>query len=413
VISEQLGASIFFMPSQIAHFRTLGLFGWLIGGCGAILVTFVFSFLCSQTSHVGGPHICAKAFFGKKVGFFATWVYWCTAWACNPIIVAVSINYLMTLTGDLTILQKLFIESALVISLTYINIRGIKTTSVTEIILTVLKVTPLIIVPVLAITNINTENFKEMTPVGMSFSETITKATIFSFWAFVGLEGGTSPASEVRNPKRTIPLAIVIGTGIVAILSLVTTMATYGIIHPAALEQEGAPFSKMLLILFDGHSFDKIVGIVTFLMCYGSLNAWVFFSGQIAKTAAEQKMFPKFFQRLNKHGSPGNALWLAAAGTIVLLILQETTMLADGISKFVEMSVIVYIVLYLLAIIAYIKFMMKSKSGTVWQITATALALLFCCFVLCNSDPENFMVLLLMLATGLPVYLYVRKQWQD
>jgi APA family basic amino acid/polyamine antiporter len=239
--------------------------------------------------------------------------------------------------------------------------------------------------------------------------DTIVKATIFSFWAFVGLEGGTSPAEVVHNPRKNIPLAIVLGTGFVSLISVITTISAYCVISPAELENEGAPFSRILLTIFSGYSFDKVIGVITFIMCYGSLNAWVFFSGQIARSAAVEKMFPATFGKLNKKKAPSQALWISAIGTIVLLILQKTSLFQDKIGKFVEMSVVVYIVLYLMCIIAFIKFLWINKSTKFCQICTTALALCFCCFVLYNSEIENFIVLLLMLVSGTPIYLHVRK----
>jgi APA family basic amino acid/polyamine antiporter len=409
VISAQLGASVFFMPAQIAQFRTLGILGWILGGIGAVLLTLVFSFLCIKTSRTGGPHVYAKMFFGKNVGFFVTWIYWCGAWACNPIVIAISINYLMSVTGPLDPGLKLLCEILLVISLTWINVNGLKTASGIEVILTIFKVTPLIIVPLVAISNINLENFKELTPVGASPIDTIIKATIFSFWAFVGLEGGTSPAEVVRNPRRTIPLAIVGGTAFVALISIINTIAAYGIIEPSVLENEGAPFSRMLLILFSDYSFDKIIGIATFLMCVGSLNAWVFFSGQIARSAALEGMFPQSFKKLNKRDSPGVALWVSAAGTIAILLLQKLPMFGDKIAKFVDMSVVIYITLYLMSVVAFFKFIFKSKHMPIGQIVTTALALVFCLFVLYHSDLFDFTALIIILLSGVPVYLRTRK----
>jgi APA family basic amino acid/polyamine antiporter len=397
------------MPAQIAKFRTLGLFGWGIGGLGAVLITLVFSFLCIKTAKVGGPHIYAKMFFGKKIGFFVTWVYWCGAWACNPIIIAVSINYLMSLTGNLSPGIKLVLEILLVISLTLINVRGVRTTGTVEVILTIFKVVPLIIIPIFALPNVNWEHFSEFNTPNISGVNTLIQATIFSFWAFVGLEGGTSPAEVVKNPRRTIPFAIVIGTATVALISIIVTIAAFGIISPSALENEGAPLAKILLILFDGCSFDKLIGGITFIMCCGSLNAWVFFSGQIAKSATVEHMFPRVFSKLNKHGAPGNALWISAIGTIVILFLQKSPLFADKIAKFVDMSVIVYVTLYLMAIIAYIRFMLQSRIKSIPQVIITTLALLFCCFVLFETEIMNFSALIIMLLSGIPVYIFVRK----
>lgn len=409
VVSAQLGASIFLMPSVLAPFRAIGILGWVIAGFGAVLITVVFSYLCTRTAKTGGPHIYAEMFFGKKIGFFVTWIYWCAAWACNPILIATAIGYLMSVIGDLSALQKLTMEIFLVISLTLINIRGVKTSGYVEMILTILKVVPLLIIPFIAIKNINFANFSEPLPGGMTTLEAITKATILSFWGFVGLEGGTSPAGVVNNPKKTIPLAIICGTAFVAIICIINTVAIFGIIPPSELDHVGAPFAYIMINLF-GAGYDKFIGLMTFLMCAGSLNAWVFFSGQISRSAAREKMLPSIFNKVNKNGAPHYSLWISAIGTIVILCLQKTDYLGDKIVTFLNMAVIVYIALYIMAILAYIKFYTShgKKNITSFLIACTALA--FCSFLIFNSSFADFAVLGAMVLTGVPVFLRLRKK---
>lgn len=408
VVSAQLGASIFLLPSQLAHFRTLGILGWLLGGIGAILITIVFSFLCVKTSKTGGPHIYARMFFGEKIGFFVTWIYWCASWACNPILIATAIYYLMSFIGDISQSMKLVFEILMVVSLTFINSRGVKTAGKLDFILTIFKMLPLFIIPFFALPNLNIENFKELTPLNMPSSETIIQATILSFWGFVGLEGGTSPAGIVKNPKRTIPLAIILGTVFVVFISILNTVSIFGVISPSELENIPAPFAKVMVVLFGG-SFDKLIGFLTFIMCYGSLNAWIFFSGQIAKSAAEGNMLPPFFKKLNKYGSPSNALWTGSLGTIVILFLQKSSLFGDKIGKFLDMSVIIYIVLYIMAVLAYIKFMKFTKTKSIFQVLIALLAFAFCSLILLNSNPFNFSAVVAILLFGIPVYITVRR----
>ena len=409
VISAQLGTGMFLIPSILAPFRTLGLVGWLISGVGAVLITGVFSFLCTKTSKVGGPHIYARMFFGEKVGFFVTWIYWCGAWACNPIIIATTVNYLMHLTGDLSFGYKLALEISLVLSLTLINTRGVKTSGNFELFMTILKVVPLIAVPIIAFNHINFDNFKELAPIDMSPLKAITAATILSFWGFVGLEGGTSPAGVVKNPRRTVPLAIIFGTAFVAIVCIANTFSIFGLINPSELEHIGAPYAQAMTILFGG-GFDKLFGSIVALMCIGSLNAWVLFSGQIARSAADEGMMPKSFGKLNKNGAPSKALWVSAIGTIVILFVQKTPLIGDKIDKFLGIASDLYVVLYAMAVLAYIKFMKDSKIKSIPQILVTGLAFVFCALILTHTDPMNLIVLVGLLATGIPVYLRLKKQ---
>ncbi len=407
VIGAQLGASIFIMPSILAPFRTVGLLGWVFAGVGAVLITIVFSYLCTQTSRTGGPHIYAEMLLGKKVGFFVTWIYWCAAWACNPIMIATAIDYLISLTGPLSMPEKLTLEISLIISLTLINTRGVKASGYVEIILTVLKIVPLIIIPFIAFSKINMDNFDVPLPSNTTAMEAMIKATILSFWGFVGLEGGTSPSGSVVNPRRTIPMAIICGTAFVAIICIVNTVAIFGVISPLELENVGAPFAYIMVRLF-GEGYDKVIGLLTFLMCAGSLNAWVLFSGQISLSAAKAKMFPKVFRKSNKAGAPYFSLWTSAIGTVVILFLQKTDYIGDKIVKFLDMSVIIYVALYTIAIIAYIKFYVSHKLRNIIPAIVTVLALIFCCFIFVKSDPINFIALGGMVLTGIPVFLRMR-----
>lgn len=409
VISAQLGASVFLMPSALAPFRTVGLLGWVIAGVGAVLITVVFSYLCTQTSKAGGPHIYAEMFFGKKVGFFVTWIYWCAAWACNPIMIATAINYLMSCTGDISLLQKLFLEISLVLLLTLINIRGVKTSGYVEMVLTVLKIIPLVIIPIIAFSKINMGNFKEVFPSDMTTLNAITKATILSFWGFVGLEGGTSPSGSVKNPKKTIPIAIILGTAFVAVICIVNTFAVFGVVPPSELESIGAPFAYIMVKLF-GEGYDKLIGIITFLMCAGSLNAWVFFSGQISQSAAREKVFPALFNKENKSGAPYCGLWISALGTIAILLLQKTDYIGDKIVKFLDMSVIVYICLYIMAILSYLKFYISYKNKKISNIVVALLALIFCMIIVLNSDIFSFIALTAMVLSGIPVFIKIRRK---
>ncbi|MDR2769401.1 MAG: amino acid permease [Puniceicoccales bacterium] len=409
VIGAQLGASAFLMPAQMAQFRTVGLGGWCLGCLGAISITLVFSLLCIKTTRVGGPHIYAKMFFGEKVGFFVTWVYWCGAWACNPIVISIAVNYLMSITGVLSPMEKLTLEITIVVLLTLLNTRGIKVTSSVEIALTTIKIIPLIVVPIVALTRINLEHFAELTPANASVVGTLTKATILSFWGFVGLEEGTSPASVVNNPRKTIPLAIVLGTACVAMICILNTVAAFGVIHPAQLENETAPFAKILLLLFGG-TYNNLIGITTFLICIGSLNAWVFFSGQIAQSAAKEDIFPGIFAKLNHHGAPGCALWTSAIGTGVILLLQKSPLFADKINAFLDMSIVVYIALYTTTILAHMKFVCQTEAKSVLQVSINLLAFTFCCFVLYNSDWFHFLALGIMIASGIPIYFFKHRR---
>lgn len=409
VISAELGASIFLLPSALAPFGTFGLVGWLIGGIGAVLIAVIFAFLCLNAAKNGGPHIYAKTYFGDSVGFFVTWIYWCGSWACNPILIATSINYLMSFVGDMSVMTKLMIEISIVLSLTCINTRGIKTSGNVEILLTIMKILPLIAIPIFAFKHIDMSHFGSIIPHDSVGMKAIIGATIISFWGFVGLEGATSPAEFAIKPRKNIPLAIVLGTFIVAVICFINTFAIFGIIPLTELQNIGAPFAHVMVVLFGG-SYEKLIGALTFVMCFGSLNAWVLFSGQIARSAAVDGLLPKFFGKLNKNEAPANAFWISALGTIFILCVLKLPGIKNHIETILEMSVVVYIAIYTMSILVYVKFMKQKKILLSWQMLIVLLALGFCFFIIFNTAISHFLFLFLMLLTGIPVYLKLKRK---
>lgn len=408
VINAQLGASIFLIPSKLAIFKAYGLVGWCIGGIGAILLALVFAFLCMETNQPGGPHIYARLCLGDKFGFFVTWLYWCGAWVCNPILISTSVFYLETVIGQISIYNKFILEVSILLSLTVINMKGIKLAGYIEGGMVIIKLLPLILIPILAISNINIDNFTNNELNDMTITDAICKSSIAAFWGFVGLEEGGSAADSVCNAKKSVPLAIVLGTSIVAIISFINTFAIFGILPFDILEKTGAPFAVVLSKLLGGN-YNKAIGLLTFIMCYGSLNAWVLFSGKLAQTAANANMFPKIFGKSSSTGAPIFALSIAAIGTMCILAILEFSKYKDTLSSFLDMSVIMYIVLYLLAIICYFALILKKKSFNVSRLVIAILAFAFCFLMLIWSNIYDFSAVAIVLIIAIPVYQYWRK----
>ena len=391
--------------------------GWIIGGLGAISISIVYGFLALETQKTGGPHIYAKLLFGDKIGFLVSWLYWCGAWVCNPIVISTSINYLQQAVGPIPTIIKFFLEVLIILTFTLLNIRGIQKAGFIETILIFIKMIPLVLIPLLAIPCINIDNFNpelcSIKPQMSTFSLLISTCTI-AFWGFVGLEEGGSTANSVKNPNKTVPLAIILGTSVVALICLINTIATFGIISCDELVNIDAPLAVVLGKLLGGN-YDKLLGILTFIMCCGSLNAWVLFSGKFAQTSADENIFPKIFGKTNKNGAPYISLTISALGTILIIALLEFSPF-DGIkeaySKFLDMSIIMYVVLYLVAIISYLTFVYRNRSNgySIKKLIITLFAFLFCTLMLINSNPKDFIAVFLVILTSLPVYYFKKNR---
>lgn len=306
------------------------------------------------------------------------------------------------------------------LTLTIVNVQGIKTSGRVEVFLTICKILPLIIVPLCSIKFINADNIKAICSNNHDTStlKSILSATLLSFWGFVGLEGGTSASDFVKNPKRTISSAMIIGTTFVTVISLVNTLSMFSVIHPEQLKTIKDPFAHVMRDIFGcvsdssfGTSLQNFICITTFLMCIGSLNAWVLFSGQIARSSANINMMPKYMGQLNKKNAPGRALWIGCIGTMIILCILKLPFVNENVIRDVlDMSAVVYVVLYTMAVASYIYFLIKNKKKSLMHYIVSFVALIFCITVLANNSFMSFGLLIVACLTGWPVYNNIKAK---
>ncbi|MDR1391153.1 MAG: amino acid permease [Holosporales bacterium] len=409
VISSQLGSGAFFLPAQLAPFKTVGLFGWLVSVAGAISLALVFSDLSSHLPKNGGPHVYVTEAFGRVAGFFTAWLYWIISWSSNSVLLVTALGYLTILTGKLGSFETFAIEAIILFSITYINIVGMKFSGKIEIFLTMFKILPLIFLPIVFFMFFDPSFFKISLKEGAQVGDvltTISKTALLTFWGFIGVECATTPAQSVKNPQKTIPRAIIIGTSCVALVYLMNTVSITGVVGFEKLEGAAAPYAIVMNSIFANYS-DVLISMLATIVCVGTLNAWTLTSGQIAYGAYEDGLFPKIFGKTNKSGAPKAALLIAAFGILPFLALEQFEQ--GGLGKLIDMLVSVFIFVYLVCCISYMKLIKKwygaNKKKKIRSQLLAQFSAIFCIFTLSQDLISSIIVLLIFISVGIPVFL--------
>ena len=159
VTGSQIGSGVFMLPASLAAFGSYSLAGWIISGLGAISLALVFALLCAQYPKTGGPHVYVKEAFGAHAAFFAGWTYWVISWISTTAVIIASIGYLTPLIGDHSATTNLILQLMLLIIITALNFKGVKAAGNAEFILTLLKLIPLVIMPVVALFFFDSNNY--------------------------------------------------------------------------------------------------------------------------------------------------------------------------------------------------------------------------------------------------------------
>ena len=268
---------------------------------------------CSPTSagrtpQTGGPYAYARRAFGDFAGFWTAWGYWIAAWAGNAAIAAIFVSYASVFWPSLGTDNVLAFAVGLSVIwvLTLVNIAGVRESGIIQLVTTVLKFVPLLLIGLIGLFYMHSGNFTPFDPnhvclVGhwhaISFAATLT------LWAFLGLESATVPAEEVKDPERTLPRATMLGTIVTTALYVLATVAIMGVIPAATLADSNAPFADAAREIFGssvlGISPDKLVAAVAMISTFGALNGWILIQGRVPLAAAQDGLFPKAFAQVS------------------------------------------------------------------------------------------------------------------
>ncbi|MCR3792670.1 amino acid permease [Pseudomonas aeruginosa] len=232
VIGNMVGSGVFLLPSSLAAFGGLSLFGWLVSSTGAVLLALTFARLARVNPGAGGPYAYTRDGFGSFAGYLCAWTYWKAAWIGNAAIAVTLVGYLRVFIPALA--DPLLMVSVAIAAIwlcTLINLRGIGTFSVVQNLLTILKLLPLLLVGILGWFHFNPEHLaipaRSELP-NMGYAQAIATTAALTLWSFIGLESATVPADDVEDPRRTIPRATLFGTLAAAALYILSITAVQG-----------------------------------------------------------------------------------------------------------------------------------------------------------------------------------------
>ncbi len=412
VAGSQIGSGIFLLPASLSVYGTLGLASWIITAGGALLLALVFARLAAEIPKTGGPHTFIEAAFGKTLGFFSAWTYWVISWLSTPMVVISVVGYLSPLLGQTSPLFNLMLEIAILLCITVLNLSGVRSAGRVELVFTLLKLLPLIIVPLAGLFFIQKQHFIPVNPTHDSTLGVLNAAALLTLWGFIGVESATTPSESVLNPKKTIPRAIITGTLIVALVYILASFVIMGVVPREILSHSKAPFAEAAQIIFGG-SWYLIISIAASIVCLGTLNAWVLTSGQIALGAAYDGHLPKLFALKNANDAPKWGLIISSLGMIPILIVTLEQDLISQVNQIIDVSVTAFLFIYTLSVLSYLKLFWQGRSHrrlTKLELSIGIGALIFCGWALISSGVKMVSFSALITLSGVPIYFWNKRK---
>ncbi|MEU6007191.1 amino acid permease [Streptomyces sp. NPDC047453] len=337
VMGNIIGGGIFLLPASVAPYGTVSLVAFGVLTLGAIALALVFGRLAERNPRTGGPYVYAREAFGDFAGFLAAWAYWITTWVSNAALAVAAVGYLDVLvpvgghrwTACLAALALQWLPALA-------NFAGTRYVGAVQFVATVLKFVPLLLVAVGGLFFFDPRNLGPFHEGGGSTIGAVSAAAAILLFSYLGVESAAVSAGEVKDARRNVGRATVIGTTGAALVYLLGTLSVFGTVAHDRLVKSTAPFSDAVNAMFGGSWGGWAVALAALVSMTGCLNGWTLLSAQTPYAAARDGLFPAAFAR-RRRGVPT----FGVAVTVVLASLLTVYNYTSGSAKVFEVLVLV------------------------------------------------------------------------
>ena len=396
-INGIIGAGIFALPANIA--KLLGVtspLAFAIAGLVTAIIVLCFAELGGKFDRTGGAYLYASKAFGEGIfAFLIGWMYLLaritsTAALSNAMIGFV--GYFFPIGPQIRIVFLIILFVLLGVA----NYTGIRFSSRLINILTVAKMLPLLLFIVAGLFFVHWESYAQIVTPPL---HDMTTALLIVMFAFTGFEVIAVPGAEIIEPRRTLPLGLLLGTGITIVVYILIQIVAVGVLPGIGNSQ--SPLAEAAQA-FMGRKGAALLTAGAVCSTIGTLTALLLVAPRILYAMALRGQMPQLFSAIHaKHRTPHVAILFCTVFSCIVSLAGSFTLLAT-------LSAIARLLTYIGSAIALIVLRRKMPSADTFQVpgglTAPVLTVLLSLFLLTATNRTHWLTGSIALALGLLLY---------
>ncbi|MCB0707079.1 MAG: amino acid permease [Saprospiraceae bacterium] len=330
-VGSCIGSGIFITPNEIAG--VLGhpswiIIVWLLGGIIALTGALTFAELGGLFPKSGGVYVFLKEAYGPLAGFLYGWMILLVinTGALAALGVAFA-EYLKFFIPGLSANDVLIVAASTVIILTAINCLGVNISQWLSNIFTGGKLLAILVIIVIGFAYIQPHAITLEWSLGRAapspLHTALLTALIGVLWSFGGWHHTSYLAGEAIEPQRTIPRAMILGTGIVTVTYVLVNMAYLFLLPiPAIAGTERVAGDALAVVIPWG---GQLVAVFIAISIFGTVAIYTMSAPRIYYAMAKDGLFFSALAKVHpKYGTPVNAMVVQAVWALVLLIAWGT-----------------------------------------------------------------------------------------
>jgi APA family basic amino acid/polyamine antiporter len=355
VMGSMIGSGIFIVSADVARqVKSPGLLilCWLIGAALTLIAALSYGELAAAMPHAGGQYVYLREAFGPLWGFLYGWTLFLVIQTGTIAAVAVAFakyagvflpsisagNYLIG-SGKLGLTTQQLLASAILVLLTFINTRGIRTGALVQNVFTFAKVAALLGLVGLGFLlgrnpqaiAVNFHDFWRNASWSWSTVALVGSAMVGPLFSSDAWNNVTFTAGEVRNPKRNLPLSLGLGVGTVSILYIACNFIYLSVLTLPQIQT--APEDRVataVVSLMFGPVATRLMAIAIMISAFGCCNGMIMSGARVYFTMARDNLFFRRAGTLDPvHRTPVFALAIQCVWTILLTLSGQYNDLLD------------------------------------------------------------------------------------
>jgi len=317
-VNTAIGGGIFVMPGLVAALLgPAAIMAYLLCAVAMVLVLTCFAEIGTLVRRSGGPVAYIEEAFGPLAGFLAWIIYSvgfvtvASAAIANVLVDALAI-VIPSLTHGVGRVAALFLMFSL---LAAINIVGVRQGMRLSVGTTVAKLVPLMFV---IVGGVFVMHWRELQWTGWPSTAALGEGTLLIFFAFQGLEEALCPSGEIKDPARTVPLAIFGAVGALIFVYVALQVVSQGVLGSDLGRQTSTPLAEVAARIAGPQGRVLMLVGVT-LSIFGCLAAGMIQNPRSFFLMAQNGMLPSALARVHpRFHTPHVAIVTVAALTFLI-----------------------------------------------------------------------------------------------
>jgi basic amino acid/polyamine antiporter, APA family len=430
VVGTVIGSGIFLVPKKmIMEVGTpeLVFLVWVFGGLLSLAGALTYAELSSMMPEAGGEYVYLRAAYGPFWGFLYGWTQMWVAKSASIATLATGFFYYLAnfqpslertlysttlpLLGPFELRQGQLLAMAVIMGLAVLNYFGVKVGGGVQLFVTVLKVALIagLVAAGFLFGSGETANYHTSIPARAGMAGFFA-ALVAALWAYDGWNNVAMVSSEIRDPQRNLPRALVYGTGLVVVIYLATNLA-YFYVLPASAVANSDRVAATMMQRVAGSWGASAVSLAAMISIFAALNGSILSGARVPYAAARDGLFFRPFRKVHPaYHTPGFSILALSAWSCVIV-------LTGRYDQLLTLVIFPSWILYGLATAAVIVLRRKRPDWPrpyrtvlypVMPVLFVLVAVMLLGYTMVNSPRESGLGLFLIVA-GIPFYLRWRK----